>query len=41
MAAAMVRHMSDLSAEIVRGAVRDRPDYNPQQIVKVPQWLAA
>lgn len=39
MAAAMVMHMADLSAEIVRGAVRERPDYNPQQPVKVPQWL--
>ena len=39
MAASMVMHMADLSSEIVRGAVRDRPDYDPKQVVKVPNWL--
>lgn len=39
MAAAMVRHMSDLSSQAVRGAVRDTPDYNPQQTVKIPSFL--
>jgi len=39
MAAAMVLHMADLSTKAVRGQVRDRPDYNPQQSVKLPSWL--
>lgn len=39
MAAAMVMHMADLSSEAVRGAVRDRPDYNPQIPMKIPDWL--
>jgi hypothetical protein len=41
MAAAMVRHMSDLSTKAVRGSVRDRPDYNPTQPVVLPDWIAA
>jgi hypothetical protein len=41
MAAAMVRHMSDLSSVIVRGAERDRPNYHPTQPVQLPEWLAA
>lgn len=41
MAAAMVRHMQDLSSQAVRGAVRDRPDYNPTQPVVIPSWLGA
>ena len=39
MAAAMVMHMADLSSEIVRGSVRERPDYDPKHIVKIPNWL--
>ena len=39
MAAAMVRHTADLSAKAVRGMVRDRPDYDPQQPFIVPTWL--
>jgi superfamily II DNA or RNA helicase len=39
MAAAMVRHMADLSAMIVRGVVRDRPDYNPTQPVIIPDFV--
>lgn len=41
MAKAMVRHMADLSAQAVRGVVRDRPDYAPQQHVIIPSWLGA
>ena len=39
MAAAMVMHMADLSTKAVRGQVRDKPNYNPQQSVKLPSWL--
>jgi hypothetical protein len=39
MAAAMVLHMADLSSEAVRGMVRDTPNYNPQQPVKLPAFL--
>lgn len=39
MASEMVRHMADLSAETVRGAVRDRPDYKPAQPVMLPEWM--
>lgn len=39
MAAAMVMHMADLSSEAVRGAVRDKPNYNPQQPMQIPAWL--
>lgn len=39
MAAAMVMHMADLSSAIVRGSVRDRPNYDPQQPVKLPAFL--
>jgi superfamily II DNA or RNA helicase len=39
MAAAMVLHMADLSSAIVRGAVRDRPDYNPQVPMTIPAWV--
>ena len=41
MAAAMVSHMADLSSVAVRGAVRDRPDYNPAQAVIIPAFLEA
>jgi len=41
MAAAMVAHMADLSSVAIRGAVRDRPDYNPTQPVVIPQFLEA
>lgn len=41
MAAALVRHMADLSAAEVRGAERTIPDYNPQQPVKLPEWIGA
>lgn len=39
MAAAMVNHMSDLSAKAVRGSIRERPDYNPQVQMEIPRWL--
>lgn len=39
MAKAMVSHMADLSSQVVRGATRDRPDYQPTQSVIIPEWL--
>lgn len=39
MAAAMVMHMADLSSAAVRGAVRDRPDYDPKIPMKIPAWV--
>lgn len=39
MAAAMVRHMADLSSAAVRGSVRDVPDYNPTTPVQLPAFL--
>lgn len=41
MAAAMVAHMADLSSSAIRGAVRDRPDYDPQQPMIIPDWIEA
>ncbi|MER9278741.1 helicase [Mesorhizobium sp. M0522] len=38
MAAAMVRHMADLSSVAVRGSTLDRPDYQPKQKLRLPQW---
>jgi len=39
MAAAMVRHMADLSSQNVRGMVRDTPDYNPQMPMILPNFV--
>jgi hypothetical protein len=39
MAAAMVRHMADLSSQEVRGMLRDRPDYAPEKAMQIPQWM--
>lgn len=39
MAAAMVRHMADLSSASIRGAVRTVPDYHPTQPVRLPEFL--
>lgn len=39
MAAAMILHMADLSSANVRGLVRDRPDYNPQMPMALPDWI--
>jgi hypothetical protein len=41
MAAAMVRHMADLSSAAVRGLERSRPDYDPQMPVRLPAFLEA
>lgn len=38
MAEAMVRHMADLSSAEIRGSVRDRPVYQPQQALALPGW---
>ena len=39
MAAAMVMHMADLSSAAVRGTIRDRPNYDPQELVQLPNFL--
>lgn len=39
MAASMVLHMADLSSAAVRGSVRDKPNYDPQQPVQLPKFL--
>lgn len=39
MAAAMVRHMADLSSQAVRGSVRDRPTYAPTVKMELPSWM--
>ncbi len=39
MAAAMVLHMADLSSQLVRGSVRDKGNYDPQDPVRLPDWL--
>ena len=39
MAAAMVSHMADMSAQNIRGMVRDRPDYAPKQPFVIPSFL--
>lgn len=41
MAAAMVRHMADLSSAAVKGMVRDRPGYDPRVPLQIPRWLEA
>ncbi|WP_244483035.1 helicase-related protein [Mesorhizobium sp. Root102] len=38
MAAAMVRHMADLSSVAVRGAALERHDYQPKQKLRLPAW---
>lgn len=39
MAAAMVRHMADLSSQNVRGMVRNTPDYDPKVPFIIPSFL--
>lgn len=39
MAAAMVRHMADLSTRAIRGQVRDTPDYTPEKPITLPTWI--
>lgn len=41
MAAAMVEHMADLSAENVRGMARTRADYAPAVPMSLPNWIGA
>jgi hypothetical protein len=41
MAASMVMHMADLSAQNIKGMVRDRPDYLPTKPVILPDFLRA
>lgn len=41
MAAAMVKHMADLSSETIRGAIRDRADYSPSADIIIPNWMGA
>ncbi|WAP67213.1 DEAD/DEAH box helicase [Jiella pelagia] len=40
MAAAMVRHMADLSSAAVRGQAREIPAYDPRQAIALPDFLA-
>ena len=39
MAASMVLHMADMSAEAVHGTIRVVPDYNPTQPMELPAFL--
>lgn len=39
MADAMIKHMADLSAENVRGLVRDNPTYIPTKTMTMPSWI--
>ena len=39
MAASMVLHMADLSSLAIRGSVRDTPNYNPTQPVRLPSFI--
>lgn len=39
MAASMVLHMADMSAEAVHGTIRVVPDYNPTQPMELPTFL--
>jgi len=39
MAASMILHMADMSAEAVHGTIRTIPDYNPQQPMVLPNFL--
>lgn len=41
MMAAMIEHTADITSLAVRGQVRDRPSYDPQQKMEIPAWLAA
>lgn len=41
MAAAMVRHMADLSSTEIRGTTRAVPAYHPAMPVALPSWLGA
>lgn len=39
MAAAMVLHTADISSAIIRGQIRDKPNYNPTKPMKLPSWI--
>src|SRR3546814_13542913 len=41
MAAAMVKHMADLSSAALKGSARDTPKYNPSIPVILPKFMAA
>lgn len=41
MAAAMVMHTASISSSIIRGMVRDTPDYQPKQPMIIPNWIGA
>ncbi len=41
MASAMVRQMAGFSKREIKGSMRDRPDYEPQEKMIVPAWLEA
>ena len=40
MAAAMIMHTASLASANIRGQVRDKPLYDPQQEMKLPYWLS-
>lgn len=35
----MVKHMADLSAANIKGAVRETASYEPKKLVKIPNWM--
>jgi hypothetical protein len=39
MAQAMVRHMADLTGAQVRGLTRDVPNYDPREMLRLPEWI--
>jgi hypothetical protein len=41
MADQMVRHMADLTSELVRGNARTRSDYDPNTQMQLPKWMVA
>lgn len=41
MASAMVRHMADLSSELVRGSKRETPDYQPKIPMILPSFIGS
>lgn len=41
MAASMVMHTASISSSIIRGMVRDTPDYQPKQPMIIPRWIGA
>lgn len=39
MMSQMIKHMADLSAENIRGAVRETASYKPQTQMEIPSWI--